>query len=325
MERTLLKGGSLSGTYLIRDGDEVYVRKEISLTINREFGYQRWYSQLKRLQRYSVMFPGIFPEILRFGSNGDTAWFDMNYIADAVTGQEYLLNASNNAQIDSFLSKLMGLFSTMHEKKIPSSPHGLRLYMQEEVERAIALCLGNAVFRDFQQHKTIIFNGVEVAPISHKLDELLSLAMGNYQNPTETFTHGNSTLENTLFVPKLDRLFFIDPYEETIVDSVFGEYSQILQSSNSYYESYNSLPAVVKGNTVAIELERSANLDYFNEQFLRQIRQKCSDSELIVTRIFEISQFTRMLPFKMAVAPDKLIFFYSLASYLFQELQNDLK
>ena len=52
LERRLLKGGSLAGTYVITTSSGQYVRKEISLVENREYGYQRWYSQLKRLQRY---------------------------------------------------------------------------------------------------------------------------------------------------------------------------------------------------------------------------------------------------------------------------------
>lgn len=45
MERTRLKGGSLSGTYLMRPpGGTPFVRKDASLTKNREYGFQRWYS-----------------------------------------------------------------------------------------------------------------------------------------------------------------------------------------------------------------------------------------------------------------------------------------
>ena len=58
------KGGSLSSTNLIEDRGELFVRKSVSLINNREYGFQRWYSQLKKLQRYSVMFPGLFPSVL---------------------------------------------------------------------------------------------------------------------------------------------------------------------------------------------------------------------------------------------------------------------
>ena len=49
---TTFKGGSLSSTLLMQDNKDMFVRKTVSLVENREYGYQRWYSQLKKLQRY---------------------------------------------------------------------------------------------------------------------------------------------------------------------------------------------------------------------------------------------------------------------------------
>ena len=44
MTKARLKGGSLSGTYLCTPSDGLpFVRKEVSLTANREYGFQRWY------------------------------------------------------------------------------------------------------------------------------------------------------------------------------------------------------------------------------------------------------------------------------------------
>jgi hypothetical protein len=42
-------------------------------------------------------------------------------------------------------------------------------------------------------------------------------------------------------------------------------------------------------------------------------------------RLFEISQFIRMLPFKMLIDKRKMIFFYGLASYLFHTLELEIK
>ena len=47
-----LKGGSLSGTFIIRKKNMLLVRKQVSLKKNREFGFQRWLSQLKKIQYY---------------------------------------------------------------------------------------------------------------------------------------------------------------------------------------------------------------------------------------------------------------------------------
>ena len=43
----------------------------------------------------------------------------------------------------------------------------------------------------------------------------------------------------------------------------------------------------------------------------------------MIIRLMEISQFIRMLPFKMEIDEDKMLFFYGLASYLFSELKKE--
>ena len=77
------KGGSLSSTSIMEGDDgEFFVRKTVSVLHNREYGFQRWYSQMKRIQRYSVLFPGLFPALLDYGLDKDTAYFDIEYFRE---------------------------------------------------------------------------------------------------------------------------------------------------------------------------------------------------------------------------------------------------
>ena len=77
----ILKGGSLNSTKLFVSEKERFVRKSISLTDNREYGYARWYSQLKKIQRFNKLFPGTVPKILNVGTTDDSAYFDLEYIS----------------------------------------------------------------------------------------------------------------------------------------------------------------------------------------------------------------------------------------------------
>mgnify|MGYP001272093671 CR=1 FL=1 len=58
------KGGSLSGTFIIKKQNKLLVRKQVSLKKNREFGFQRWLSQLKKVQYYNSRVKHIFPNII---------------------------------------------------------------------------------------------------------------------------------------------------------------------------------------------------------------------------------------------------------------------
>ena len=61
-----LKGGSLSNTELHEIDGVRYVKKKINLIKEREYGFVRWYSQLKKTQRLSNEFPNLFPKLLMF-------------------------------------------------------------------------------------------------------------------------------------------------------------------------------------------------------------------------------------------------------------------
>jgi hypothetical protein len=151
------------------------------------------------------------------------------------------------------------------------------------------------------------------------------LGEATYQKPVECYTHGNLTLENVLYHPGERRVIFIDPYEENVIDSHLAEYSQLAQSANSYYEILNAASPLRDGNRVTCEFKRSKGLDQFNDLMIGKMKRELTDQEIVVVRLLEISQYARMLPFKMEVAPEKMALFYALGSVLFQELQQEVR
>jgi hypothetical protein len=324
MEKIRLKGGSLSGTYLCRlKNSKQFVRKEVSLISNREYGFQRWYSQLKRLQRYSILFPEIFPKLIAYGKTGRLAYFDIEYIPNSVTAHEFIMLAPDTASIDQFLSELIRTMSLMHKTVIPSTRESMDLYIYEEIEQKINACMGNARFREFVKHGEIYFNGELSAGLANVLDAYREIASDAYRNCNETFTHGNLTLENILYQPETGRVFFVDPYEENIIDSVLAEYSQIYQSSNSLYEIYNSAKPSIEGNRVDVSVNPNKGMAYFNTKFTQFLTARHDHSDLTMIRLFEVSQYARMLPFKMEIDEDKMLLFYALGSRLFHIARNE--
>ncbi len=318
------KGGSLSQTSLIKKSDsKLYVRKIVSLKDNREYGFQRWYSQLKKLQRYSVLFPGIFPKVFEFGQTEQEAYMDIEYFDNAINAQEFIEKSTKTNEIDNFFFELINLLSVLHKNKIDSCKDGMSLYIHEEIDQRIHDCMGNKAFTDFLRYDEIIFNGNRISSLMSVLNQYKIMCNTYYQKPKETFTHGNITLENMLYIPNEKRLIFIDPYEENIIDSELAEYSQILQSSNAMYELYNKKEVNVYRNEIIIDLDESFGLKYFNDKIKHHIKNAYAHNEYMVIRLLEISQFIRMLPFKMAVDQDKMILFYGLASYLFDNLKQE--
>jgi len=318
------KGGSLSSTVLMESyNGQFFVRKSVSLKENREYGFQRWYSQLKRIQRYSVLFPGLFPKLINFGKDKNQAYMDIEYFNNAINAQEYIKSCKNKKDIDIFFDLLMKSINKMHKVKIDSSNNAIDLYLNEEVDQKLKDCLADKKFSIFLKYDMIIFNGKKVKSFLHVLDKYKKMCLAHYAENMETFTHGNITLENILYIPQEERVVFIDPYEENIVDSVLAEYSQLLQSSNAQYERYNSKNSIVHNNNIELNLPRSFGLEHFNNRLVGYLNENFSTNDYIMIKLFEVSQFVRMLPFKLAVDKNKMIFFYGLASYLFHMLEEN--
>lgn len=323
--RTRLKGGSLSATYMMQDihlyDNKLFVRKEVSLKENREYGFQRWYSQLKRLQRYAIIFPGLFPSVLKYGSNDDFAYFDMEFIESAINAYDYLANEKDPNKIDLFFSELKNRMNVLHSIEFDSCTDAMDLYIHEEVTQRIKDSLNNTLFAQFIEYDNIKFNNELVTSFYTSLESYTNMMNSTYTNNKETLSHGNLTLENILYIPNTNTIVFIDPYEENIIDSKLADYSQLLQSCNSKYEMLNaSLPNVVNNEVTTIDC-KNYGLDYFNDLLHGFLSQSLSVDDYKSVRLLEISQFIRMLPFKSEVDPSKMILFYSLASKLFNDIR----
>jgi hypothetical protein len=321
---TRLKGGSLAGTYLIRDGNRTFIRKECSTVENREYGFYRWFSQLKKLQRHHETYPHLFPAVLDIDADHEKAWFDLTYIEGSVMVSEYLHNHCTDEETDRVFKAFVRAMDTLHQRRIRSKKSAIHLYLSQEVDRALDVCMQDPEFRAFTKHERLLFNGEEIVPLMSRYGAIRDIADRHYVNPWETDTHGNITLENTLYVPHEDRIVFIDLYEENFVDNVHNEYSQVLQSCNSYYELYNEADAKVDGPHIELKIGDYPALDRFNSLFQTELKRRCTTDDRIIVRLYEITQFTRMLPFKMHVARDKMTFFYGLASHLLERLIRDL-
>ena len=191
------------------------------------------------MQRYEILFPGVFPKIIKYGLDNENGYFDIEYFEDGINAHEYLEKCNSFKKVDVFFESLISAMKNFHKEKINSNPEAIELYIYEEIEQKIKDCSKNEKFIKFSKYDHLFFNGQKVNTFLNQIDKFKKLCMKYYVNPSETFTHGNITLENLLYIPDESKFIFIDPYEENIIDSVLAEYSQILQSSNSKYEILN--------------------------------------------------------------------------------------
>lgn len=323
---TILKGGSLNRTTLRRydDGKSV-VRKSISRTSDREYGFVRWYSQLKRLQRYDTIFPGLFPRLIGVGSEKAVAFFDIEYIDGAIDAKCWLSESPSNEDILRFHDGLWCAMDKMHNHSSFNTYDGsLGLYFEEEIIQRLNDASEHESFKRFCENDYIVVDGKQCKSLQQNFDWLRN-TFNRIQLNRECYTHGNVTLENILYLPSTGRIIFIDPYEENVIDCREAEYSQILQCSNHCYGFINDHKVTVRDNVVAFEGQVPSAFRWFNERFLIALRERLPPERILTVKLLEASQFTRMLPFKVLAGHlDKAMYFYGVASWLVESIRKEM-
>jgi hypothetical protein len=311
-----LKGGSLSRTYRLPQYD--LVGKEIVRDKNREYGFVRWYSQLKKLQRYNTLYPNLFPKVLGVNVDDNKATFKIEYmkgfrdiksiLADDTLTDDQIFRISQ-----AVWKGLNQLHSVTHDPILGAG----KLYFEEEVLQKLNDALAIPEFAEFYAHGTYEYDGKIVHGIGNSMMDLENF----FKELTliqEENIHGNPTLENILYSFEEDRVVFIDVYDESMIDTRFLDYAQVLQCSRSHYGFINDNKVDIGSISVTHRLEIPKNFETFNYHFESGIADSRTKE---IVDVFEATQFIRMLPFKVLAGDiDKAKFFYVHACYLLSKV-----
>ncbi len=295
----ILKGGSLSSTFVIQDGDRKFVRKSISHKVNREFGLVRWQSQIRKLQLLNKFLPQNSVAIEKIGVHEDSYFYDIPYYDGAVNCYEALLGGED---VDLLAEEMAVLLSSMAAIQYGKTRGALNIYLSEEVRTPLEMAL-KAV-----NENGLTLTGSEMELFSDAVYRGLILVAELLQDTKETalnesLTHGNLTLENVLWNKESGKIIMIDPYAETYCESILNDVSQLHQSCESGYEYISGF---FEKNEYSIDKYPVAAipdcLRKFSSALTNKIERESWYSETYLT-LLRASQFIRMFPFKMIKSP----------------------
>ena len=311
-----LKGGSLSRTYRLPQYD--LVGKEIVRDKNREYGFVRWYSQLKKLQRYNTQYPNLFPKVIGVNVDEEKATFKIEYMKGFRDIKNILANDTlTDEQIFRMSQAVWKGLNQLHSVTHDPIPGAGKLYFEEEVLQKLNDALAIPEFAEFYAHGTYEYDGKIVHGIGNSMMDLENF----FKELTliqEENIHGNPTLENILYSFEEDRVVFIDVYDESMIDSRFLDYAQVLQCSRSHYGFINDNKVDIGSISVTHRLQIPKNFETFNYHFESGITEPRTKE---IVDVFEATQFIRMLPFKVLAGDiDKAKFFYVHACYLLSKV-----
>ena len=316
-----LKGGSLSKTYRMPQYNTVC--KEISTESQREYGFMRWYSQTKKMQRLSALHPDLFPKILGLNSDGKTATVKIEWLEGYRDVKSILTNDElTEEQIFKINKAIWKGFEAIHSRTYDPVPGAGLLYYHEEIEKKLIDAVDSdssflSSFGKFYYNDTFEYHGQIVHGIKNYLDELRNF-FSELKLIEENDILGNPTLENIMYSFEEDKVKFIDLYEESMIDTRFLDYSMVLQCCNSNYGYINDNQVETGYDFVTHELQIPKNFETFKHHFEAEIAEKRTRE---IVDVFEATQFIRMLPFKVKAGDiDHAKYFYVHACYLLSKV-----
>jgi len=312
-----LKGGSLSKTYRMPQYNMVC--KNVSTENEREYGFMRWYSQTKKMQRLSALHPDLFPKIIDIRSDGKSAELRMEWL-EGYRDVKSILSKDEltDEQIFKISKAIWKGFETIHARKYDPIPGAGLLYFYEEVEKKlIDANFASEDFFRFTSQDTFEYDGRIVHGIYNYMDEMRNF-FSELDLIEENDILGNPTLENIMYSFEEDKVKFIDLYDESMIDTRFLDYAQVLQCSRSHYGFINDNEVLIGGISVTHRLQIPKNFETFNYHFESEIAEQRTKE---IVDVFEATQFIRMLPFKVLAGDiDKAKFFYVHACYLLSKV-----
>ena len=314
----IYKGGSLSSTKLIEHPElGMVVIKEVSTEKNREYGFVRFNSQIKRHQFLFSKDKSLYPRIIKVGIDNtkQKAFCIYEFKENYIPLIEYLNNhnlikkdvVQTAINTKSALDKIHSIKSNFED------PDGtLNYYVEEEMIRPLNTykAILNENELTFQKEKVLNTSKL-IEKIKIRLEKIKTL-------PDSCFIHGNSTLENILIDPKTLKVCFIDLYDETYFNSAISDFSQILQCSKYFYGLKMRAPTENQSNEKRLNfsfMKGPKNVVIFNNIFEKLIINEKIDKTLF--SLMCASQFTRLLPFRIKSKDfHNAKYFYSLASHI---------
>ncbi|MEZ8656734.1 hypothetical protein AB6D60_22455 [Vibrio splendidus] len=294
----IFKGGSLSSTSLIKESNVVSVVKKCSSTHEREYGLMRLLSQKSKMEIMSTTFPYLFPKVLDLRHNDGFLELYLEYLDSHTDVIELLCQEELDKNlIERMANNILQELGRLHDFSIGSSlsANAFECYFKEELLKPIS------EFANYDEQTSMASNNINGRLIKNiakwnAFYDVFNTIDWDEIDLTQSYTHGNATLENIMYCSSSDSVKFIDCYEENIFHTKYNDISQLLQCSKHMY-SY-IMRSEVFNEECLDKNNHINNIKIFNDVIEKFIFQNFNKSEKLLIRLYELSQFTRMLPFK---------------------------
>ncbi len=311
------KGGSLSSTKLINHPKfNKCILKKVSHSLNREYGFVRFCSQIKRHSQLLSYEPKLFPEILEVGIDIESkqAYCIYKFMEEYISIFDFLNDKQiSEIKINKAAANLKHSLEKLHkhEYKIPLIEGSLDFYIKEEMIRPLI------EYEKYLDINNKTFEGIEVESCHSTISKIYKFLKKLDKKETHKYCmiHGNATLENILINTRTLEISFIDLYDETYCDIALSDYSQILQCSKYFYGIRMRQQKINEYESEYKLIDAGQNFKIFNNAIEKNLIS--NKNQALLLNLLTASQFTRLIPFRIKSNDAyNANYFYSLASWI---------
>lgn len=268
------------------------------------------------------------PQIKNFVNKNQTFWYDM------ITNKN-CINMYEHIKKKSIISSWRVIFNVLKEIK---SLHTKNTYITKE--DLMIKYLNCKVYKNLDKIKSdskyikslldydeIIINGKQYKNLNYYLKNSSCLSNNNllktFKNDTCGCIHGDLTLENIIFDKKYKKKFyFIDPNIDNIHQTIFLDYSKLLQSLHGQYEKLKEVKQIkLSHNKINYKLNVDKKMEKIYNLYDRYLQKNFSYNDYKSIYYHEIIHWLRLLPYKIR-KDDKIATVYYCQTLI---LLNDLE
>ncbi len=185
-------------------------RRRAQRVIFKEGKLKKLLEEKEAIETWQRLFPGITPAVFGFNTYGDNGSLLLEYLGGE-TMQNIILNAEDEV-ISKALRTLKSTMQAVWEKTMKDEPVNPR-FLQQLSERL------NDVFKVHPQFQRSSRNigGVDSSSLERMLERAVPLEE-EVRAPFSVFIHGDFNLDNIIFDPVRDKIFFIDLHRSRYFD-----------------------------------------------------------------------------------------------------------
>lgn len=233
------KGGSMAKTFLIKKGENLYVRKEVE--DESSLGLKKLEKQVDWILELEDEVAEIFPKVIEKNFGEKFGYYDMTY-HQMPSFKDYLIEKGEvDDDIKRILSEIISYCSKIANKEYDTQKDKLsyveKSHFNKMIERCEIVAKQSGIFKAFFNAPSLYINGKKYLNVKQIIDEIKKdTELMKLLTPKKWYrSHGDFTFQNILTDGKEFKI--IDPRGEG-EDTLYYDLSKLFQSCNAKYDLF---------------------------------------------------------------------------------------